>query len=200
MKTGDILLFDCEDYNFFGWFSFLIKYFTRSKFSHIGMVIKDPIYINSNMKGYYLWHSDWTNYPDPQDGKKKFGIQFTPLNVMIHNYQKNNGKIFLRRIHYEKNVFTTENIKKIHHIVYEKPYDTNIKDWINALIRKDNQPQKLNRFWCSAFVGYIYTFCSILTSDTDWSILRPSDFSTEYNNYLHFNNGFYLDPLQIEIL
>ena len=51
MKTGDLLLFDSEDYHISGWFSLLIKFFTQSKFSHVGMIVKDPIYIKSNMKG-----------------------------------------------------------------------------------------------------------------------------------------------------
>ena len=201
IKTGDLLLFESENYKGFGgWFTFLIQYFTNSVFSHIGMVVKDPTYINVNMKGYYLWHSDWTNYPDPQDGEKKFGIQFTPLNIIIDKTKENNGKIFLRKIHTDKNVFTVENMKEIHENVYKKPYDINLIDWIEALMRKDSHPQKTNRFWCSAFVGYIYTFCKILQQDTDWSILRPCDFSKEYNNFLHFNKGNYLDNSQIEIV
>ena len=56
------------------------------------------------------------------------------------------------------------------------------RDWIRALLRIDNKPQKTDRFWCSALIGYIYTKCGILNPDTDWSIMSPSDFSIETNN------------------
>ena len=42
--------------------------------------------------------------------------------------------------------------------------------------RKDLYLKELIGFG-SALVGYIYTKCGILKSDTDLSILRPSDFS-----------------------
>ena len=48
---------------------------------------------------------------------------------------------------------------------------------MEALFQKDPEPQKTSRFWCSALVGYIYTNCGLLKSDTDWSIMRPNDFS-----------------------
>ena len=66
--------------------------------------------------------------------------------------------------------------------------------------RKDSNPQKTNSFWCSALVGYIYTRCGLLNRETDWSILRPSDFSIEYNDILKFINDCYLDSEEIKIL
>ena len=55
-------------------------------------------------------------------------------------------------------------------------------DWICALFRYDRKPKKTDRFWCSALVGYIYTELGLLPYNTDWSILRPSDFSSENKN------------------
>ena len=37
LNTGDLILFNEEEHNFK-----LIEYFTNSKFSHIGIVIKNP--------------------------------------------------------------------------------------------------------------------------------------------------------------
>ena len=42
LDTGDLLLFDYHGGGFFGVFTGLIKYFTKSKYSHIAMVLKDP--------------------------------------------------------------------------------------------------------------------------------------------------------------
>jgi hypothetical protein len=68
--------------------------------------------------------------------------------------------------------------------VYNKPYDIVPSDWIEAFLRVDPSPQKISRFWCSALVGYIYTMCGVLDTHTDWSILRPSDFSLEMENLI----------------
>ena len=50
VKTGDILLFNYRDI----WFSWAIKFFTRSNYSHVGMVVVDPQFIP--LKGVYLWN------------------------------------------------------------------------------------------------------------------------------------------------
>ena len=71
-----------------------------------------------------------------------------------------------------------------------------LSDW--ALFRKDGEPQKTDRFWCSALIGYIYTKCGILKADTDWSILRPSDFSLD-GELLNFNEGFSLSVEETRI-
>ena len=97
------------------------------------------------------------------------------------------SKIIVRTINNNNN-FTDKKLKEIHEVVYNKPYDIVPQDWIQALFRKDDSPQKTNRFWCSALVGYIYTKCGIIKSDTDWSILRPSDFSLD-GERLSFING-----------
>ena len=72
------------------------------------------------------------------------------------------------------------------------------KDWIEAFLQKDSKPQKTDRFWCSALVGYIYTKCGLLNEKTDWTILRPSDFSLSGEN-LKFINGNKLENREIMI-
>ena len=93
-----------------------------------------------------------------------------------------------RKINCNNNLFNDKVLKSINDVVHNKPYDIIPKDWLNALLRKDNNPQKTDRFWCSALIGYIYTKVGILHESTDWSILRPSDFALNSEN-LSFNNG-----------
>ena len=54
VKTGDILLFDYQE----GWISWAIKFFTRSNYSHVGMVVVDPQFTEIPLKGVYLWESE----------------------------------------------------------------------------------------------------------------------------------------------
>jgi hypothetical protein len=70
-------------------------------------------------------------------------------------------------------------MKEIHDCVFNKPYDIVVRDWIEAYCKKDPDPQKISRFWCSALAAYIYTKVGLLDEKTDWSIIRPSFFSSE---------------------
>ena len=174
LKTGDIILFDYEGHSII---SSLLKRFTKSNFTHVGMILKDPKFIHPSLKGLYVWESGKEDNPDPQDNKK-IGVQITPFLEIYDKYKNTGSKIYIRKIK-DNNIFTDENLKKIHGIVYDKPYDIVPLDWIEGYLQKDLNPQKTNRFWCSALIGYIYTQLGILNPDTDWSILRPCDFSQD---------------------
>ena len=182
-KTGDILLF-CGGNSCF---SSLIKRFTKSDFTHVGMILKDPTFIHPYLKGYYVWESGIEEYPDPQDNKKKIGVQITPFEEIYQSYLNDNGQIYIRKIdrNDSNKLFTIDKLKEIHNVVYDKPYDIIPLDWIEGYLQKDLNPKKTNRFWCSALLGYIYTQIGILNENTDWSILRPCDFSD--NSEIHFN-------------
>ena len=91
-------------------------------------------------------------------------------------------------------------MKHIHDIVYNKPYDICPVDWVEAFLKKDISPQKTTRFFCSALVGYIYTKAGLIDSETDWSVLRASDFSVEYKDVLKFNENCSLEDKEIQIL
>ena len=171
LKTGDILLFDFNEKGLLGIFNNLIKRFTKSKFSHVAVVLKDPYFIHPSLKGLYIWESSWEGKPDPQDDKIKLGVQITPFYEIYNNCVETNSSIVLRRGNCSENRFNNANLKNIHNIVYDKPYDIVPKDWIDAIKRQDTDPQKTDRFWCSALVGYIYTKCNVLSNNTDWSIL-----------------------------
>ena len=200
LETGDLLLFDYKGGGLFGVFTSLIKYFTKSEYSHIAMVLKDPSFIHPSLKGYYIWESSWEGTPDPQDGKVKLGVQITPFNEIYNLYKEKGSNIYLRKVKCNKELLSTSKLEDIHKVVYDKPYDIVPEDWINAINRKDNEPQKTDRFWCSALVGYIYTKAGLLKEDTDWSVLRPSDFSVQFPNNLNFINNSSLEDKETKIL
>ena len=185
LKTGDLLLCDDLAYGSWGLFSWLIKFVTKSDFSHVGMIVKDPDFTETPLKGTFVWTSGISNVPDPEDKTKKFGVQFIPFDHFIQTY---GGKIFLRRIEFEHNeeyysIFETNKLKQIHQTVYDKPYDVVITDWIEAFCKKDPNPQKTSRFFCSALIGYIYTKLNLFDNNTDWSIISPSFFSSENKTF-----------------
>lgn len=197
LKTGDLLLFNNNSTSgFFSILSSIIKYGSHSNYTHIGMVLKDPTFINKKLKGIYVWESGLELKPDPQDNKVKFGVQITPIEEMIESYKKNDGHGYVRKIICDKlpsqdnYPFSINNLKNIHNIVYDKPYDINPIDWIKELLGINNDKPSIDSFWCSAFVGYVYTKCGILNNKTNWSILTPSDFSLDGQNLLFENNNY----------
>lgn len=195
LKTGDLILCDDLEYKDWGLFSWFIKFMARSDFSHIAMVVKDPDFTDPPLKGTYIWMSGSSNVPDSEDGAMKFGVQFVPLDEYVNTY---GGKLYVRKLHCWKynELFTKKNLASLHKVVYDKPYDLVIADWIEAYCKKDPNPQKTSRFVCSAFVGYIYTKLSLLPEDTDWSILYPGFFSSE-NHDLQLLHDASLSPEEI---
>lgn len=179
LKTGDILLCDYDNTSGpMGWFSWMIKSFTKSNYSHVAMVLKNPTFIHPSLTGLYVWESSYEGTPDPQDGKVKLGVQITPLGHFI-DYYKKHGYVVYRKLIGPSEYFKLTTFIQIHDVVYNKPYDMAPRDWINALKRRDSDPQKTSRFWCSALIGYIYSKLGLIDSKVDWSILRASDFSSE---------------------
>ena len=206
LKTGDLLL--CSWHNprckslcncIFNNFDSCIKWGSHSNWTHSAIVLKDPTFIHHSLKGLYVWESSREARPDPQDGKKKIGVQITPLFELLNSY-KGSGVVVVRSIHSSPNLFTNKNLKKVHDVVYGKPYDLNPIDWVEAFLKKDLNPQKTNRFWCSALCGFIYTKCGLLDSKTDWSILAPNDFDiANDDNGLKWTQGNWMctDELRI---
>ncbi len=188
LDTGDIILFSTQiSWNPISWFSKLIEYFSSSPYSHVGIILRDPVYIDVDLKGLYLWESSFNGTPDPQDGNIKLGVQITSMKKIM---KENHEIIWWRKINYNSNNFSVFNVMRTHDKVYKKPYDFMPQDWIDVYNRQDANPQKLNRMFCSALAACIYTNCKILISDTDWSIVRPSDFAPENDGkYIHFQEN-----------
>jgi hypothetical protein len=190
-KTGDILLCDDLGYSSWGLFSWFIKFMTKSDFSHIGMIVVDPEFTNIPLKGIYVWTSGISDTTDAEDNTKKFGVQFIPYDHFVKTYQ---GKIYIRRIEFKKEeeynkIFNNQTLKEIHKVVYDKPYDIIITDWIEAYCKKDLKPQKTSRFFCSALIGYIYTKLNLFDDNLDWSILYPNYFSSENKTFSMLHNA-----------
>lgn len=183
LHTGDVVFCDYTSGGWFGWFSKTIKFFTQSKFSHCAIYLEDATFIDPSLReeGGYVWESSYNGKDeiDPQDGVAgKLGVQITPF-AEFYTHYKENGFVYSRSLSGCANVNNDELKRRIHAVVYDKPYDIVPEDWVEALFRYDSDPQKTDRFWCSALAAYIYTQLGVLPSSTDWSVLRPSDLAAE---------------------
>jgi len=178
LQTGDLLLFASSphQHSVVGLFDWIIRTATHSPYSHVALVLRDPAFISPSLKGLYIWESSWEGSPDPQDGKTKLGVQITPLHESLRNFQ---GKVYVRKLEKGREHITDTVLRSVHDVVYDKPYDVHVRDWVGAWLRKDAHPQKTDRFWCSALVAYFMVQFGFIEDTVDWSIIRPADLSSE---------------------
>lgn len=179
LDTGDIILFSpTHTSGFLSILDWVIRRATHSDYSHVAMVLKDPTFVHGSLKGLYIWESGFEGLPDPQDNKTKLGVQITPLYEALQ--ASGRKSVFVRRLTKGRDRINNTLLSKIHDVVYGKPYDTVITDWVGALFKKDMMPQKTDRFWCSALVCYFMVQLGFIKDSTDWSIVRPCDLSSGF--------------------
>jgi len=171
MEDLDIVLFKGK--GFLG--SYIIEWFTWSRFSHIGIVLKSPTYIDPKLTGTYLFESGLEYIKDAEDGKCKFGVQITPWNKIFEQYD---GEIWKRSFKPDLDREKVENLLvKIHDVVHNKPYDDELFDLIRIeLQEKWGDCQRDNKFVCSALVSFILVALKCLDTNTQWDLIEPKHF------------------------
>jgi len=209
MKTGDLILFSGTH----SLISSAVKWWTNSKYSHIGMVLVNPkigVYdINKEMKqlkGVYLIESAYENIPDATDNTYKYGVQVVPLKEIIKNYE---GNIYWRKLNILNSQYTEETLSNtftnIYSFIKNKKYDLDFIDLFCSRLNITNpnpaynsatlnwfshDTQKNDKFVCSALVAYIYTHFEFLPNITEWTECIPKYFSDENPNLSLKNNVF----------
>jgi hypothetical protein len=185
-QTGDILLF--SDKKFIP--SILIEDFTHSKYSHTGIILRDPTFPSESFKGLYILES--TGYIDAKDVEThqyKVGVQINKLSKV---YDVTNGEIYWRRLTTERNEDFGQILSEVHKLTHDKGYDFDPDDWIKAYFDwHHGNEQKENVFICSALVAFLYDRLGFLKKPVEWTIVRPVDWGTEYppeDRRIHIDN------------
>jgi hypothetical protein len=189
-STGDLLLFSHKDNCtsccncLFTCFTDLIKCCTCSKYSHAAMIIekKHAVILNPilNKEEYYVLQSSYENFPDAENHELKLGVEIVSLNELFSTYE---GKIFWREVLFERNDVFISNLIDAHSVVHNRPYDTNLYDWFRAAFDIHLGPKhRLDTFWCSALVSYMYTRFGLLNKDLDWTLVSPAMLSDKSKN------------------
>jgi len=177
LDTGDIILFRGSS-----WLSYLLEWIGRSRYSHVGIIIKDPAFIDSSLpNGIYLLESGWNPIPDSEDHVLKSGVQLHLLSDLLKECAP--FSVYVRRITCERNHSFYEKIDTIHHTIHNRPYDMNLFDWIRAAYHLDidgsiapSSSATTKRFWCSALVAYVFDQLNLI-DPVNWSVVTPRDFS-----------------------
>jgi hypothetical protein len=204
-QTGDILLFHHKN-NFssvikglFSLFTDLIMWWTRSKYSHCAIIVRDPKFMGEEKKGLYVLESSYENFEDIEDGEYKLGCELEKFDKVVGDYQKNGGSVYWRKLNCERDNKFYEDLNEAHSVLHNRPYDLDIVDWVKVAfnINKGNNQSK-KRFWCSALVAYVYVKFGFLDKKTPWGLITAKMFGTEkQDNKLVFKNCSLDNEIQI---
>lgn len=193
-QTGDLLLFNTRSH----WYDFLIEKFTKSKFSHVGMIVRDISCLDCSNVGICMLESGYEDFTDVVDNKQIYGVQLSNIKEVLTDYTKTNGRsgyVYYRSLDCVRDASFYETTRKKIEIVYEKPYDLLPQDWIKSAfnIQSDNE-QRTRTFWCSALVAYMYAMYGFLEPQIHWTIIQPRQFSYYEGNELSFSTDIKLMP------
>ena len=103
-QTGDLIL--CNGRNSF--FSSFVEFFTNSKFSHIGIIYKNPDFEikkqDQDPNNLYLIEANINNETDSLSGSLKNGVELVSLNKFFDSYRSSkNGYLYYRKLHIDRN-------------------------------------------------------------------------------------------------
>ncbi len=182
LNTGDLVLFSGK-----GFVSRMIKRFTRSKWSHVGMVINS---VEWDMK--LLWESTTlSKIKDITTGTTKQGVQLVPLSEKIKNYD---GEVGIRTLN--TNVSPDEirdTLRKLRKELKGRDYEQDklelfksAYDWWGGKNEED-----LSSIFCSELMAEAYQRLGFFSEDSPSNEYTPEDFA----KIIELNRQSNLNPL-----
>lgn len=196
-QTGDLLLFSGRSL----FPSRLIQDFTHSKYSHTGVILRDPVFEEESFKGLYILESTgYINAKDVQTDKYVVGVQINKLSDVYKDV--GGGTIYWRRLQAVRDKDFYQIFSLVHTLTYGKDYDFDPIDWIKAYFDiQDEWEQREDRFICSALCSFLFDRLGLLEKPVHWTIVRPVDLGTEYpdkDRRVRFINCKMDDEIQIK--
>lgn len=195
-QTGDLLLFNTRTH----WYDYLIEKFTGSKFSHVGMVVRDISCGDCSDVGICMFESGYESFPDVVTNKNIYGVQLAELDKVLSTYMdgtttSRNGYVYYRSLKCERDDNFHAVTKKNVEDVYGKPYDLLPQDWLKSAfdIEKGHE-QRTGTFWCSALVAFMYDKYGFIDAHTPWTIIQPTQFSYYEGKQLKLSDRVTLSP------
>jgi hypothetical protein len=183
-ETGDLLLFNSTAF-----YSRFIELLSGSKYSHIGYIIKNPVWLHLDLSGVYLFESAKEKSNDVISQEKIFGVQLTPIEEIEREYKSATyGYLYYVQNKFDRTEQYYENLKNVILQTDTKKYDLNPIDWIKAEFNINIGQRKINSFFCSALVAYIMEQVGHLDKDINWTDIAPRRYSKDAKDKLLFIN------------
>jgi len=187
LKTGDILLFSGK-----GGVSDGIKFFTVSKWSHVGIVYRfsDP---NDPQGSVFCWESTTlSNLADADTGKLTKGVQRVELSERLERCFATGYEISVRTLSKPLNNSMLQALNNFRHEVSGRPYEKDKIELLKAAydgIFGENK-EDLSSLFCSELVAEAYQRMGLLTEKLPSNEYTPKDFSSEKSLSLELGYSF----------
>jgi hypothetical protein len=169
LQSGDIVLFSGK-----GGLSTGIKWFTASRWSHLGMVVR-PL----DFDVVLLWEaSPITDIKDIQSGKIHKGVRLVALSERIQTYE---GEVAIRLLEVQRNPKMLEALNRLRRELKNRPFE---KDVIELLKSAWDGPlgdnvADLSSLFCSELVAEAYQQMGLLSRRKPSNEYTPRDFSEQ---------------------
>ena len=176
LKTGDIILFSGK-----GGISDGIKFFTVSKWSHVGMIYRldNPLDPESSM---FCWESTTlSDIKDADTGKLTKGVQRVELSERLERCFSKGYEISVRPLSETLTDDMILALNNFRHKVSGRPYEKDKIELLKAAyegILGDNK-EDLSSLFCSELLAEAYQNMGLLTEKVPSNEYTPNDFSTE---------------------
>jgi len=196
LKTGDIVLFSGK-----GGISEGIKFFTLSKWSHVGMVyrIVEPLDPEGSV---FCWESTTlSNIEDADTGKLTNGVQRVEFSERLERCFATGYEISVRPLNKALPDEKVRALNLFRHEVSGRPYEKDkielIKSAYDGLFGQNKED--LSSLFCSELVAEAYQRMELLDENRPSNEYTPKDFSREKN--LTLLGGYSLgDELSLDTL
>ncbi len=165
LQTGDIVLFSGK-----GRISNIIKWFTKSPWSHVGMVIR-----STEWDMLLLWESTTLNkLKDIQSGVARQGVQLVPLSERIKTYD---GEIGIRRLETNK-VIRHQPLMDFRQEVKGRSYEQSKLELIKSAYDGPlgQNEEDLSSLFCSELIAEAYQRMGFISNDISSNEYTPADF------------------------
>jgi hypothetical protein len=173
LNTGDIVLFSGK-----GTVSNVIKWFTKSRWSHVGMVIR-----SLELDMLLLWESTTlSKIKDIHSGVAKQGVQLVALSERMASYE---GSIGIRQLEdYCPTPRATENLLKLRAELKDRPYEQSKLELFKSAYDGpfgSNQAEDLSSIFCSEMVAEAYQRMGLISNNYLSNEFTPADFAGYLN-------------------
>jgi len=176
INTGDLVLFSGG-----GFTSKIIRWATRSKYSHIGIFVRDP-----ENDVVYIMESTMMSTTEDIFGNMKNGVQISLASQRLSDYD---GKSYYRKLTTNRNEEFYKIFKKFRKEMYPKKYEKNWWElacsaldfgW-SAIKERFQNKANINSVFCSEMVAEIYQRWGLIRKSLPSNEFTPADFSLPSN-------------------
>ena len=117
---GSFIPFDFENHDSpllnccLSFYGKLISCFTKSKYTHSAIIVRDPPWCH-DLKGLYILESSLETFPDAEDNEIKFGVQLVDFHKMMNDFL---GDVYVRRLNCKRDDNFNNNLIKAQSITH----------------------------------------------------------------------------------